>query len=419
MDISSLINPESHERLNELLRDENNPIFEIIHQRIEKYGGVESIKHKAEYASSLETKINKLQGMQSPYEKDIAWLQEMVEKKSFVPMEEYKQSLLGDDLEKTTFLDEHAVTLEVSALQFFPWLIAQAKQAIDKKELLPGRFIRVRNMREQEWDNGDLVAVSTAMDILGATWVETLDTRGTDGANIHLGGVETLTGYFGGPGQPNNYPIRWLDEYLYYHTNFGIKEVLNINPGTVLLAYVLYKMGVDIEFKISVFMGNDNPYSVFVTLLMAYIFKRDDGSTPLKGLNFSNSVNNNTIIQCAEIRKHLGFESLIRFEHHITETYKSIVKQPYDRCAELVELAKKVKNISAKHEGGIPEVDSTREHPSDILDYFMTKEAILEAGLMEAMEQNYLDKHSAANRTAGQLLKAGIPVITGKNIHTL
>ena len=36
--------------------------------------------------------------------------------------------------------------------------------------------------------------------------METLDTKGTDGSNVHLGGPATITGYFGGVGQPNHYP---------------------------------------------------------------------------------------------------------------------------------------------------------------------------------------------------------------------
>jgi hypothetical protein len=99
------------------------------------------------------------------------------------------------------------------------------------------------------------------MQIMGASFVVTLDTKGTDGSNIHLGGSETLTGYFGGVGQPNDHALQWLDEYLYYYTHYGIRQVLNLNPGTVLLGYLLHRLGVDIEFKISVFMGNDNPYS--------------------------------------------------------------------------------------------------------------------------------------------------------------
>ena len=108
----------------------------------------------------------------------------------------------------------------------------------------------------------------------------------------------------------------------------------------------------------------------------------------------------------------------MRLELHITETQKSIVRQPYDRREELLEVASEVPNIAAKHEGGDPEVDSTREHPSDILDYFITKEEILAQGIMEAMLQNYLDKHNALNHTAEALVKAGVGVICAWHLHT-
>jgi hypothetical protein len=282
---------------------------------------------------------------------------------------------------------------------------------------MPGRYIRVRKMKEQVADNGDILAVAAAMQIVGASYVETLDTKGTDGANVHLGGPETITGYFGGVGQPNDYALKWLDELLYYYTTYGIKQVLNLNPGTVLLGYLLHKLGVDIEFKISVFMGNDNPYAALWTLIGAKLFSRDDGSTPLIGFNWSNSVNNETIALTAQVRKALDLEDIVRFEHHITETYKSIVRQPYDRTDELVQLAGHVANISAKHEGANPELDRTRPHPSDILDYFRDKDEILEAGDMGALERNYLDKHDAVNRTARALTKNGLSFIAAQNLH--
>src|SRR5512143_1809549 len=109
---------------------------------------------------------------------------------------------------------------------------------------MPGRFIRVRQMKEQEEDQGDLTAFAAAMQIMGTSYVETLDTKGTDGSNVHLGGPETITGYFGGIGQPNEYPLKWVDEFLYYYTNYGIRQVLNINPGTVFLGYMLRKLGI-------------------------------------------------------------------------------------------------------------------------------------------------------------------------------
>ena len=82
-------------------------------------------------------------------------------------------------------------------------------------------------MKEQEGDQGDTLAVAAAMQIVGASYVETLDTKGTDGSNVHLGGPETITGYFGGIGQPNEHALQWIDEYLYYYTNLaGICLVL-------------------------------------------------------------------------------------------------------------------------------------------------------------------------------------------------
>jgi hypothetical protein len=194
-----------------------------------------------------------------------------------------------------------------------------------------------------------------------------------------------------------------------------VRQVLNINSGTILAAYLLHKLGVDNEFKISVFMGNDNPLAIFWTLMGARLFARDDGTTSLIGFNLSNSADNWTLRQAAQIRQSLGLEKAVRFEHHITETQKSIVIQPYNRRKELVEVAREVPNIAAKHEGGDPEIDGAREHPSDILEYFLTKEEIVSQGLMDSLQRNYLDKHDAVNCTAEALVKAGIGVVCAWN----
>jgi hypothetical protein len=378
---------------------------------------LDEINRKAQEARRLPNLLGRLKEIGSPYLADLEWLIEQRDRHAFISVADYRRKVLGARADTMTFLDDLAVTLEISALQYFPFLIAEARQAIDKAELMPGRYIRVRKMKEQEHDNGDILAVAAAMQIVGASYVETLDTKGTDGSNIHLGGPATITGYFGGVGEPNDYPLKWVDEYLYYYTNYGIKQVLNINPGTVLLGYLLHKLGVDIEFKISVYMGNDNPYAALWTLIGACLFGRDDGTTSLIGFNWSNSVNNETIEITAQVRKDLRLEHIVRFEHHITETFKSIVIQPYDRTDELVELADHVANISAKHEGAGPEVDSTREHPSDILDYFRDKAEIIESGDMPALERNYLDKHEAVNRTARALTEHGLSFIAAQNLH--
>jgi hypothetical protein len=396
-----------------------NPDSQVINDFlavIEKYGTPDEINAKAEQARRLPTLLERVEQTKPEYLKDLKWLEEQRDNKAFISIADYRRGILGDKVDTIQFEDKFAVTLEVSAAQYFPWIIDCARRSIENKLLMPGRFIKVRKMKEQEMD-GDLPAIAAAMDIIGASYVETLDTKGTDGSNVHLGGPETITGYFGGIGQPNRYPLKWLDEFLYYYTNYGVRQVLNINPGTVLVAYLLHKIGVDIEFKISVFMGNDNPYAGLWTLLGAKLFSRDDGTCPLIGFNWSNSINNETMEITAQFRKELGFEDVVRFEHHIVETWKSIVRQPYDRRDELIEIADHVANISAKHEGGDPEVEQTRDHPSDILDYFREKSEIIASGDWEAVTQNFMDKFDATNHTARALTENGLCFIAAEKLH--
>jgi hypothetical protein len=410
------ISEQQLDQVNALLLDPNSRVVSDFLQVVAKYGTPDEINRQAAEARNLDNLIGRLRQSKSPYVADLEWLAEQRDRDAFISVADYRCQILGDRADQMDFADAFAVTLEISALQYFPFLIAEAKQAIANRELMPGRYIRVRRMKEQEADE-DVLAVAVAMQIVGASYVETLDTKGTDGSNIHLGGPATITGYFGGVGQPNAHALRWLDEYLYYYTTYGIRQVLNINPGTVLLAYFLHKIGVDNEFKISVYMGNDNPYAALWTLIGARLFGRPDGTTSLIGFNWSNSVDNETIEITAEVRRALDLEDIVRFEHHITETFKSIVIQPYNRRDELVELADHVANISAKHEGGDPEIDELREHPSDILDYFRDKQEVLDAGHMAFMQRNYLDKHDALNRTARALTEHGLSFVAARNLH--
>ena len=403
--------------INALLTDPDNELINELLEVIETFGGPQEINRRAQEAARFENLMAGLKDAKSPYVDDLNWLMDQKDSDGFISMPDYYDRVLGPKAKSTKIDQQNAVTLEISALQYFPWLISEARRSIDKGELMPGRYIRVRNMAEQETDNGDVMATAAAMQVIGASYVETLDTKGTDGSNVHLGGPETITGYFGGIGQPNEYPIKWVKEYLKFYTTYGVQQVLNINPGTVLVGYLLHKLGVNNEFKISVFMGNDNPFSILWTLTTARLFSRDDGTTSLIGLNLSNSVDNETIRKAAEIRKILGLEEVVRFEHHITETWKSIVRQPYNRRDELVEIAKEVPNISAKHEGGEVEIEKELEHPSDVLDYFMAKTDIEKQGLMPALEQNYIEKHRSTNLTADALTKAGIGVLCAGTLH--
>lgn len=402
--------------INAILLNPDMRVIDDFMEVVAHYGTPEDINRKATQARELPALYERVKRGNPEYLDHLHWLEEQRDKKAFISVADYRRKVLGNRADQISFKDDFAVTLEVSACQYFPWVIEAAKRALEQESLVPGRFIRVRKMKEQEAD-GDLPAFAVAMQIIGASYVETLDTKGTDGSNVHLGGPETITGYFGGVGQPNKHALKWLDEYLYYYTQYGVQQVLNVNSGTILLGYMLHRLGVDIQFKISVFVGNDNPYAALWTLIGAKLFSRQDGSSPLIGFNWSNSINNETMEITAQFRKELGFEHVVRFEHHIVETYKSIVRQPYNRREELVEIADHVANISAKHEGGDPEIDQKREHPSDILDYFREKQEIIANGDWDHLSLNFLDKFDATNKTAWALTENGLSFIAAQKLH--
>ena len=402
--------------VNQILLDPNSEVMQKFLAVVAKYGTPEEINRKHVQSRRLENLIDLVAKKSPAAVDDLKWLMEQRDKGAFISEEGYRIQVLGDKAYDMQFKDECAVTLEVSALQYFPWVRAMAEQAIAQKSLVPGRFIAVRKMKESEAD-GDLPAIVAALDIIGASFVETLDTKGTDGSNPHLGGPATITGYFGGIGQPNDHALMWVDEFLYYYTNYGVQHVLNFNAGTILMGFMLYKLGVDIQFKISVFFGSDNPYHALWIMMMAKLFAREDGTSPLIGFNWSNSINNQTMELTADFRKALGFEKVIRFEHHITEPQKSIVIQPYNRRDELVQIADHVANIAAKHEGGDPELDITRAHPSDLLDYFRDKEEVIRSGDWDNLLINYLDKVEACNNTAKALTEHGLSFVAARNLH--
>jgi hypothetical protein len=410
------IPPSRLDEINNVLLNSDSKVMNNFIAVVAKYGTPEEINAKHKAARKLDNLMRIVEERAPAHIADLNWLMEQRKSGAFASLAEYRRKVLGAKAEKMSFAESTPVTLEVSALQYFPWVREMCERAIKDRTLVPGRFIAVRKMKESELD-GDLPAIVAALDIMGASFVETLDTKGTDGSNPHLGGPATITGYFGGIGQPNDHALMWLDEFLYYYTNYGVQHVLNFNAGTILLGFLLYKLGVDIQFKISVFFGSDNPYHALWIMTAAKLFSRDDGTSPLIGFNWSNSINNETMELTAQFRKQLGFEDVVRFEHHITEAYKSIILQPYDRRNELVAIADHVANISAKHEGGLPSTETTREHTSDILDYFRAKDEVIASGHWDALKLNFMDKVDACNSSAQMLTEAGLSFVAAKELH--
>ena len=82
-----------------------------------------------------------------------------------------------------------------------------------------------------------------------------------------------------------------------------------------------------------------------------------------------------------------------------------------------MDIAGHVANISAKHEGGEPEVDQSRPHPSDILDYFRDKSEVVASGDWEALELNFIDKWESVNLTARALTECGLSFVAAEKLH--
>ena len=205
------------EELNSALFNADMRVMSDFLDVVEKYGPPEQINRQAEKARQLPALLEQVKATRPAYLADLAWLEQQRDAGAFIRIPDYRRNVLGPQAGELPFDPSRAVTLEISACQYFSWLMDIARRAVAQGEIMPGRFVRVRIMKEQEAD-GDLPAFAAAMQIIGASWVEQLDTRGSDGSNLHLGGPDTLIGYYGGVGQPNRHALQWLDEYLYYHT---------------------------------------------------------------------------------------------------------------------------------------------------------------------------------------------------------
>jgi len=134
--------------VNDFLLDENNPLINDLFSVIEKYGGINEINKKAEEASKLDNLIEQINKKNPNYVKDIEWLINARDNHSFISVADYRRKILGDKISDMKFNDDFAVTLELSACQYFPFFIDIAKDALENQKLVPGRIIRVRKMKE-------------------------------------------------------------------------------------------------------------------------------------------------------------------------------------------------------------------------------------------------------------------------------
>jgi hypothetical protein len=160
------------ESVNGVLMNPDLRVMRSFLDTVAKYGTPAEINARAEEARRLPNLLRKVAQTRPEYLQDLEWLMQKRDADEFVPIAEYRRRIMGHEADVMRFADESAVTLEVSALQYFPWIRAVAERALREGSLVPGRFIQVRRMKEQEAD-GDLPAIAAAMQIIGASYVET------------------------------------------------------------------------------------------------------------------------------------------------------------------------------------------------------------------------------------------------------
>ena len=134
---------------------------------------------------------------------------------SFITIDEYRRKVLGKTVDDNQFSDKFAVTLEISALQYFPWLIEIAKRSIDDGLLMPGRYIKVRNMKEQE---AEILKVPVELEL--KVWFG--DKRKRDLQNCFDTVCDSLENIV----YTDDSQIRKLTGYKYYEKNIWKFEIL-------------------------------------------------------------------------------------------------------------------------------------------------------------------------------------------------
>jgi hypothetical protein len=112
------------DEINRFLIDPENKIIESLLAVVDRYGGPNEINRKAREAGKLENLMARLRENQSPYLADLEWLIEQRDRNAFTSMEAYYDRVLGERAKTAVINQKNAVTLEISALQYFPWSLS-------------------------------------------------------------------------------------------------------------------------------------------------------------------------------------------------------------------------------------------------------------------------------------------------------
>jgi len=106
--------------INAVLLDPNERVMQDFLAVVAKYGTPEEINAKHRQARRLDNLMKLVEARNPAYLEDLQWLIEQRDRGQFISVADYRRKVLGAKADQMTFKDEFAVTLEVSALQYFP-----------------------------------------------------------------------------------------------------------------------------------------------------------------------------------------------------------------------------------------------------------------------------------------------------------
>ena len=124
------------ERLDEISAVLLDPESQVINEFLEvvaKYGSPPEINELARKAGQLQILLDKVRDTKPEFLKDLEWLEDQRVKQSFISISDYRQKVLGAKADQIEFNEDYPVTLEVSAAQYFPWIVLAARRAIDRR----------------------------------------------------------------------------------------------------------------------------------------------------------------------------------------------------------------------------------------------------------------------------------------------
>ena len=126
--------------INSVLLDPAETVMNNFLDVVAKYGTPDEINRKHVESRKFDHLIQIVNERAPGYAEDLKWLMDQRDKHAFTTVQEYRARVLGDKAKGIKFADEFAVTLEASALQYFPWIRPMCERAIKDRSLSPRSF---------------------------------------------------------------------------------------------------------------------------------------------------------------------------------------------------------------------------------------------------------------------------------------